>query len=196
MIAYLLVRKNFLGKSFLDFISMMPFAVPGVVMGLGYIYLFSRPIIGNFRLTSIWYILVISYSMRRLPYSVRSSNAVLRQVHESLEEAAQNMGASRFKTLTLITIPLIMPGLIAGAILTFINSFTEVSTSLLLKPLIGPLGFYARPLTLQILLEAKGGPTAIKIAACLGLVQIIVTSVGLYITNKLLGGKAGLAFGG
>jgi iron(III) transport system permease protein len=196
MIAYLLVRKNFLGKSFLDFISMMPFAIPGVVMGLGYIYLFSRPIIGNFRLTSIWYILVISYSMRRLPYSVRSSTAVLRQVHESLEESARNMGASRLKTLTLITIPLIMPGLIAGAILTFINSFTEVSTSLLLKPLIGPLGFYARPLTLQILLEAKGGPTAIKIAACLGLVQIIVTSVGLYLTNKLLGGKAGLAFGG
>lgn len=196
MIAYLVIRKNFLGKSFLDFISMMPFAIPGVVMGLGYIYLFSRPIIGNFRLTSIWYILVISYAMRRLPYSVRSSNAVLRQVHESLEEAARNMGASRLKTLTMITIPLIMPGLIAGAILTFINSFTEVSTSLLLKPLIGPLGFYARPLTLQILLEAKGGPTAIKMAACLGLVQIIVTSVGLYITNKLLGGKAGLAFGG
>jgi putative spermidine/putrescine transport system permease protein len=117
-------------------------------------------------------------------------------VHESLEEAARNMGASRLKTLTMITIPLIMPGLIAGAILTFINSFTEVSTSLLLKPLIGPLGFYARPLTLQILLEAKGGPTAIKMAACLGLVQIIVTSIGLYITNKLLGGKAGLAFGG
>jgi iron(III) transport system permease protein len=196
MIAYLLVRKKFLGKSLLDFISMMPFAIPGVVMGLGYIYLFSRPIIGNFRLTSIWYILVISYSMRRLPYSVRSSHAVLRQVHESLEEAARNMGASRRKTLTMITIPLIMPGLIAGAILTFINSFTEVSTSLLLKPLIGPLGFYARPLTLQILLEAKGGPSAIKIAACLGLVQIIVTSIGLYITNKLLGGKAGLAFGG
>jgi len=195
-IAYLLVRKEFPGKSLLDVISMMPFAVPGIVIGLGYIYLFSRPVIGNFRLTSIWYILVISYSMRRLPYSVRSSHAVLQQIHESLEEAAANLGASRFKTLTSITIPLIMPGLIAGAILTFINCFTEVSTSLLLQPLIGPFGIYARPLTLQILLESKGGPAATRVASCLGFIQIIATSVGLYFTNKLLGGKAGLAFGG
>ena len=195
-IAYLLVRKEFPGKSLLDIISMMPFAVPGIVIGLGYIYLFSRPVIGNFRLTSIWYILVISYAMRRLPYSVRSSHAVLQQIHESLEEAATNLGASRFKTLTSITIPLIMPGLIAGAILTFINCFTEVSTSLLLQPLIGPFGIYARPLTLQILLESKGGPTATRVASCLGFIQIIATSVGLYFTNKLLGGKAGLAFGG
>ena len=195
-IAYLLVRKKFPGKSILDIISMMPFAIPGIVIGLGYIYLFSRPIIGTFRLTSIWYILVIAYAMRRLPYTVRSSHAVLQQVHESLEEAATNLGASRIKTLTSITIPLIMPGLVAGAILTFVTSFTEVSTSLLLQPIIGPLGIYARPLTLQILLEAKGGPTAIRVASCLGFIQIIVTSIGLYITNKLLGGKAGLAFGG
>ncbi|MGD8544956.1 MAG: iron ABC transporter permease, partial [Candidatus Bathyarchaeota archaeon] len=63
-IAYLLVRKTFPGKSILDIISMIPFAIPGIVIGIGYIYTFSVPIIGNFRLTSIWYILVISYAMR------------------------------------------------------------------------------------------------------------------------------------
>jgi iron(III) transport system permease protein len=195
-IAYLLVRKKFPGKSILDIISMMPFAIPGIVIGLGFIYMFSQPIVGNFRLTSIWYILVIAYSMRRLPYTVRSSHAVLKQVHVSLEEAATNLGASRIKTFTSITLPLIMPGLTAGAVLIFITSFTEVSTSLILQPIIGPFGIYARPLTLQILLLAKGGPTAVKVASCLGFIQIIVTSIGLYITNKLLGGKAGLAFGG
>jgi iron(III) transport system permease protein len=195
-IAYLLVRKKFPGKSILDIVSMMPFAVPGVVIGLGFLYMFSQPIVGNFRLTSFWYILVIAYSMRRLPYTVRSSHAVLKQVHVSLEEAAINLGASRIKTFISITLPLIMPGLVAGAVLIFITSFTEVSTSLILQPIIGPFGIYARPLTLQILLLAKGGPTAIKVASCLGFIQIIVTSIGLYITNKLLGGKAGLAFGG
>ena len=195
-IAYLLVRKKFPGKSILDIISMMPFAIPGIVIGLGFIYVFSQPIVGNFRLTSFWYILVIAYSMRRLPYTVRSSHAVLKQIHVSLEEAATNLGASRIKTFTSITLPLIMPGLVAGAVLIFITSFTEVSTSLILQPLIGPFGIYARPLTLQILLLAKGGPTAVKVASCLGFIQIIVTSIGLYITNKLLGGKAGLAFGG
>jgi iron(III) transport system permease protein len=195
-IAYLLVRKKFPGKSILDMISTMPFAIPGIVIGLGFIYMFSQPIIGNFRLTSIWYILVIAYSMRRLPYTVRSSHAVLKQVHTSLEEAAINLGASKIKTFTSITLPLIMPGLVAGAVLIFITSFTEVSTSLILQPLIGPFGPYARPLTLQILLLAKGGPAAIRVASCLGFIQIIVTSIGLYITNKLLGGKAGLAFGG
>ncbi len=195
-IAYVLVRKKFPGKSILDIISTMPFAIPGIVIGLGYLYMFSQPIIGNFRLTSIWYILVIAYSMRRLPYTVRSSHAVLRQVHKSLEEAATNLGASRIKTFISITLPLIGPGLIAGAVLIFVTSFTEVSTSLLLQPLVGPFGYYARPLTLQILLQAKGGPTAIRVASCLGFIQIIATTIGLYITNKLLGGKAGLAFGG
>jgi iron(III) transport system permease protein len=195
-IAYLLVRKKFPGKSILDIVSMMPFAIPGIVIGIGFLHMFSQPIIGNFRLTSFWYILVIAYSMRRLPYTVRSSHAVLKQVHVSLEEAATNLGATRIKTFISITLPLIMPGLVAGAVLIFITSFTEVSTSLILQPIIGPFGIYARPLTLQILLLAKGGPTAIKVASCLGFIQIIVTSVGLYITNKLLGGKAGLAFGG
>jgi iron(III) transport system permease protein len=195
-IAYLLVRKKFPGKSILDIISTMPFAIPGIVIGLGFLYMFSDPIIGNFRLTSFWYILVIAYSMRRLPYTVRSSHAVLKQVHVSLEEAATNLGASRIKTFTSITLPLIMPGLVAGAVMIFITSFTEVSTSLILQPIIGPFGIYARPLTLQILLLAKGGPAALKVASCLGFIQIIVTSIGLYITNKLLGGKAGLAFGG
>ena len=89
-----------------------------------------------------------------------------------------------------------MPGLVAGAVLTFVNCFTEVSTSLMLQPIIGPYGLYARPLALQILLESKGGPTAVRVASCLGVIQIIATTIGLYITNKLLGGKAGLAFGG
>ena len=111
-------------------------------------------------------------------------------------ETLINLGASRIKTLMSITVPLIMPGLVAGAVLTFINCFTEVSTSLMLQPIIGPFGLYARPLSLQILLESKGGPTAIKVASCLGFIQIIATSIGLYLTNKLLGGKAGLAFGG
>jgi iron(III) transport system permease protein len=196
VIAYLLVRKSFPGKSVLDIVSMLPFAVPGIVIGLGYLHLFSKPIIGSFRLTSIWYILVVSYAMRRLPYSVRSSHAVLQQVHESLEEAAMNLGASKLKTFTRITIPLIMPGLIAGGILAFVSAFTEVSTSLLLQPIIGPFGIYAKPITLEILLQSRGGPTAMRVASSLGFIQIIATSVGLYLTNKLLGGKAGLAFGG
>ena len=195
-IAYLLVRKKFPGKSILVIVSMMPFAIPGIVIGLGYIHLFSRLIIGNFRLTSIWFILVISYAMRRLPYAVRSSHAVLQQVHESLEEAANNLGATKIKTLMSITIPLIMPGLVAGAVLTFINCFTGVSTSLMLQPIIGPFGFNASPLALQIFRESKGGPTAVRVASCLGVIQIIATIIGLYITNKLLKGKAGLAFGG
>ena len=123
--------------------------------------------------------------MRRLPYAVRSSHAVLQQIHESLEEAASNLGASRIKTLMSITIPLIMPGLVAGAVLTFVSCFTEVSTSLMLQPIIGPYGLYARPLALQILLESKGGPTAVRVASCLGVIQIIASTVSIYVSfNK------------
>ncbi len=93
--------------------------------------------------------------------------------------------------------PLMLPGVLAGGLLSFVTAFTEVSSSLILYPLIPPITEHARPLTLEIYLMVQRGVTeAFGYAGCLGLIQIIVVAIVFYISNKLLKGKLGVAFGG
>ena len=196
LIGFILVRKKFLGKTALDIISIMPLAVPGVVIALGYLFLFSTRLPGTtFRLSSFWFILVIAYSMRRLPYSVRSSHAALQQIHISLEEAAQNLGASRMWTMLKITIPLMYTGLIAGGTMSFLTAFTEVSTSLMVQPLHGPLGVHARPITLGIYSEILRGAGGYAAAGALGVIQIVIAAICFYFVNRLAGERGELSIG-
>lgn len=196
LIGYILVRKKFLGKTALDIISMIPLAVPGVVIALGYLFLFSSRLPGTtFRLSSFWFILVISYSMRRLPYSVRSGHAALQQIHISLEEAAQNLGASRFWTLLKVTVPLMAAGLFAGGTMSFLTAFTEVSTSLMVQPLHGPLGVHARPITLGIYTEIQRGAGGYAAAGALGVIQIVAAAICFYFMNRIARKSEALSVG-
>ena len=188
VIGYLLVRKRYVGRSLLDIMSMLPLAVPGVVIALGYLFIFSTRLPGtNFRLSSFWFILVIAYSMRRLPYSVRSSHAALQQIHISLEEAAQNLGASRMWTLVKVTVPLMSAGIFAGGTMSFLTAFTEVSTSLMIQPLYGPLGTHARPITLGIYTEIQRGAGGYAAAGALGVIQILVAALCFYLVYRVAG---------
>ena len=188
VIGYLLVRKRYVGRSLLDVMSMLPLAVPGVVIALGYLFIFSTRLPGtNFRLSSFWFILVIAYSMRRLPYSVRSSHAALQQIHISLEEAAHNLGASRMWTLVKVTVPLMSAGIFAGGTMSFLTAFTEVSTSLMIQPLYGPLGTHARPITLGIYTEIQRGAGGYAAAGALGVIQILVAALCFYLVYRVAG---------
>lgn len=196
LIGFILVRKRFVGKTVLDVMSIMPLAVPGVVIALGYLFFFSTRLPGTtFRLSSFWFILVIAYSMRRLPYSVRSSHAVLQQIHISLEEAAQNLGASRIWTMIKVTIPLMYAGLIAGGTMSFLTAFTEVSTSLMVQPIHGPLGVHARPITLGIYSEIQRGAGGYAAAGALGVIQIVIAAVCFYLVNRVVGERGELSIG-
>ncbi|MFQ6123301.1 MAG: ABC transporter permease [Candidatus Heimdallarchaeota archaeon] len=197
IIGYILVRKQIIGKKFLDISSMAPFAIPGIVIASGYIYFFKTPIhfLGDNRLTNFWFILVLAYGMRRLPYAVRSTHAVLQQIHPALEEAASNLGASGTTKFSRITLPLMAPGILAGGTLAFISSFTEVSTSIVIQPQHAIIpGQHARPITLGIYnLALRGGD--VSIPGALGCVQLIVATIGFIVTNKILGARTGVAFG-
>ncbi|MGH7766340.1 MAG: ABC transporter permease, partial [Candidatus Binatia bacterium] len=108
-IAFLLLRSRLWGRNLLDALATLPLAIPGVVLAVGYIRVFHGwdfPGVGA-PLTSTWLILVVAYTMRRLPYTVRACYAALQQVHVSLEESAQNLGANRFRTFFRVTLPLI-----------------------------------------------------------------------------------------
>lgn len=189
-IAFLLLRGRVPGRNLLDAIASMPLAIPGVVLAVGYLRVFHGwefPGIGA-PLTSSWVILVIAYTMRRLPYTVRACYAALQQVHISLEESAQNLGANRLRTFAKITLPLIGGGLVAGGLIAFITSCVELASTIMLVPRIehGPIS-YGIYLYMQSPLGRGAG-------AALGVVSILLVSIGTYLTHRIFGGRAGNAF--
>ncbi len=134
-IAYVVVRTKLPGRQILDALAMLPLAVPGLVLAFGYLAMTQDGKLFE-ALNPISYdpllILVIAYSVRRLPYVVRSAAAGFQQTSVTLEEAAQNLGCPPFKALRRITIPLIMANLLAGGLLAFSFAMLEVSDSLIL----------------------------------------------------------------
>ncbi len=189
-IAYLLLRSRVAGKNLLDAIATMPLAIPGVVLAVGYLRVFHGwdfPGAGG-PLTSSWFILVIAYTMRRLPYTVRACYAALQQVHISLEESAQNLGANRMRTFIRITLPMIAGGVVAGGLIAFVTSCVELASTIMLVPRIelGPIS-YGIYLYMQSPLGRGAG-------AALGVVAILLVSLGTYLTHRIFGGRAGSAF--
>ncbi len=129
MISYIIVRRDTAAAGAIDFLMMVPYLVPGVVMAIGFVSTFRS---GGFNLISTAGLLVMIYFIRRLPYGVRSTTSSLRQIKPSLEEAAINLGASPFKAFLKITVPLIMPGLIVGSLMSFITAINELSSTLII----------------------------------------------------------------
>lgn len=133
-IGYVIVRSKIAGRQLLDFLAMLPLAVPGLVLAFGYLAMSQDGKFFSFlnptRDPTI--LLIIAYSVRRLPYVVRAAVAGFQQTSETLEEAAQNLGCPPLKAVAKITLPLIAANLIAGGLLAFAFAMLEVSDSLIL----------------------------------------------------------------
>lgn len=129
-IAYILVkRKKWKASGVLNQLVMAPYLIPGTVLGIGFILIFNqKPIM----ITGTWLILVLAYFVRKLPYSVKSAETALYQVHSALEEAAQSLGANTMKSFWQITFPLMIGGVISGATLAFLQIMTEISATIIL----------------------------------------------------------------
>jgi iron(III) transport system permease protein len=133
-IAYVVVRTRIAGRNVLDFLSMLPLAVPGIVLAFGYLamsqegrfFYFINPV----RNPTV--LLIVAYSIRRLPYVVRSAAAGFQQTSVTLEEAAENLGSPPFRAMIRVTLPLIAANLMAGALLAFAFAMLEVSDSVIL----------------------------------------------------------------
>lgn len=128
-IAYLVVRRKSVVNDTIDTLSMIPYIIPGAVVGIGLIMGFNT---GVLVLTGTVTIMVIGLVVRRIPYTIRSSIAILQQIPITIEEAAISLGASKLKTFGRITIPMMSSGVIAGAILSWVTIITELSTAILL----------------------------------------------------------------
>ncbi len=129
LIAYLVVRRSNVLNNAIDTVSMLPYIMPGAVVGLGLLTAFgSKPL----ALTGTFAIMVISFVIRRLPYTIRSATATLMQIAPSIEEAAISLGASKAKTFVKITVPMMANGILSGAILSWVAIVTEMSSSIIL----------------------------------------------------------------
>jgi iron(III) transport system permease protein len=129
-IAYVLVRKKYpLLNPVLNGIVMMPYVIPGTVIGIGLILALNTP---PLVLTGTWAILCLSFFIRNLPYTVKSAEAVLFQIHPALEEAAVSLGATPMRSFLHATLPLMASGLVSGATLAFLHGMTELSSTIVL----------------------------------------------------------------
>ncbi|MCW0217041.1 MAG: iron ABC transporter permease [Prosthecobacter sp.] len=190
-VAYVNVRTRLWGRQILDAMAMLPLAVPGVVMAFGYLAM-TRPgqpfdwlILGE----NPFLILVIAYAVRRLPYIVRSAAAGFQQVSPTLEEAAQNLGASPERALWRVTLPLVAPNLLAGGLLAFAFAMLEVSDSMILAQQSAHF-----PITKAIyflVMSLGNGP---NLASALGVWAMIFLTITIVGAALLLGKKLGTLF--
>ena len=186
-IAYLLTRTLIPGRNVIDALTMLPLAVPGVVIAFGYLTGFSHTLL-NARVNPIP-LLIIGYSVRRLPYMVRTAYAGFQQTSVTLEEAAHNVGAGPMKTLWRITMPLVFANLVAGGILCFTFAMLEVSDSLILAL---EQRFY--PITKAIYYLSSRLPDGPYIASAMGMIGMALLAAGLIIAGRFLGKRMGELF--
>lgn len=188
-IAYLLQRGRVPGKGALDAIAMMPIALPGVVIGVGFLRIFYNITLPGTEtsLASTWAIFVLAYMVRRLPYALRASHAALHQVHGSLEDAAAIAGAPRVRAFRRVVLPLILGGVVAGGVLVFITAAVEFSTTITLVSRIEQ-----SPLSYGIYIYSQS-PLGRGAAAALGVVAIVIVGLGTYLANRL-SGRGRMAF--
>ena len=190
LIAWCLTRRRVPFAGVVDALAMLPLALPGIVIAFGYIAAFDWRISWLNPRENPTLLLIISYSVRRLPYIVRSAYAGFQQTSITLEEASANLGASAFRTLRKITLPLVMANLIAGTILTFAFAMLEVSDGLILA-----MKERYFPITKAIYqLMGRIDPNSASVACALGVMGMIILTLSLFFAARVLGRKMGQLF--
>ena len=179
-IAYLILRTNLPGRRWLDYMASAALAIPGLVLAIGYLRLFkgvNLPFTDT-PVVSTWVLIMLAYAVRRLPYALRSCMAALQQVHVSLEEAAQSLGATRMSTIRRVMVPLMMGGMLAGFVTSFITAAVELSATILLAS-----AQSQAPMSYGIYLYMQSisgrGP-----GAALGVLAVLVVAIGTYLSHR------------
>ena len=179
LLAYVVVRKKSAISSFLDFVMMFPYVIPGSVLGISLVVAFNKP---PLVLTGTAAIMIIAYVIRKLPYTLRSSVGILYQIDTSVEEASISLGYSQGVTFFNVTAPLMLPGVLSGAVLSFISTINELSSSLMLYA--GPTATISVAIFSEIFRDGYG--TGAALASMLTFSTVLV----LMLFNKLSGGKS------
>ncbi|MFC2419866.1 MAG: ABC transporter permease, partial [Treponema maltophilum] len=178
LIAYLSVRKKNGINTVLDVLVMFPYVIPGAVLGISLLLSFNKkPLF----FTGTWIIMVLAYVIRKLPYTVRSSSAILYQIDPSIEEASINLGVSPVRTFFKTTALLMMPGVFSGAIMSWITTINELSSSIML--------YTSKTATISVAVYTEVLRGNFGTAAALAVVLSFTSILSVLLFNKLSGGK-------
>ena len=170
LIAYLVVRRSSIWSNTIDTLSMLPYIMPGSVIGIALVIAFGKKPLA---LTGTITIMLISFVIRRMPYTIRSATATLMQIPMSIEEAAISLGASKLKTFAKITVPMMSNGIISGAILSWVSIVTELSSSIIL--------YNNRNITLTMSAYVAISRGNYGLAAAFSAILTVVTAISLMV---------------
>jgi iron(III) transport system permease protein len=175
IIAFLIIRKKFIGKKWMEFTSMLTFAVPGTVVGIGYILAFNeKPLL----LTGSAAIIIICLTFRNMPVGIEGGTNSLRQVDPSIEEASAILGANSYTTFRRISLPLMRPALFSALVYSFVKSMTSISAIIFLVSVNWNL------MTVTILSQVEG--SRLGAAAAYSVILIVIVMVALGILQLLV----------
>ena len=176
LIGYVVARSESRFAGLLDSALFIPYVVPGVVLGLAFVITFNvKPI----EITGTATIIVLMLFIRRLPYAVRSSASILKQVRGSIEEAAISLGASPARAFLMITMPLMLPGIVAGALMSFITAINELSSSLIL--------YVGRTMTMPVRIYLSVLDGEFGTAAALSTILLVASGLSVYVIFRVSG---------
>ncbi|HYH02959.1 MAG TPA: iron ABC transporter permease [Bacillota bacterium] len=178
LIAYLIVRKRSKLNSLLDILVMFPFVVPGAVLGISLLVAFNKPPI---YISGTWFILVIAYVIRKLPYTIRSSSAILYQIDAAIEEASISLGVPPLQTFFKTTAILMIPGVFSGAILSWITTINELSSSIML--------YTGKTATISVAIYTEVVRANFGTAAALATILTVATTISILIFTRISGNK-------
>lgn len=174
LVAYLVVRRTSFWNNTIDTLSMLPYIMPGSVIGIALVIAFgSKPL----ALTGTLTIMIISLVIRRMPYTIRSATATLMQIPLSVEEAAISLGASKMKTFFKVTVPMMSNGILSGAILSWVSIVTELSSAIIL--------YNNKTITLTMSAYVAINRGNYGLAAAFSAVLTIITVISLLIYMKV-----------
>ncbi len=192
-ISFLIIRKKFIGRGLMEFISMLTFAVPGTVVGIGYILAFNqKSVVMPVVLTGTAWIIILLLVFRNMPVGIRSGIAALQQIDPAIEEASTDLGADSNTTFRKITLPMIAPAFFSGLAYSFVKAMTAISAIIFVVSgqwnliTVAILGFvdntqYAHAAAMSMLL-------IVIVLIALGLIQFIVGKIGKGVrTTEILG---------
>ena len=178
LIAYVLVRRKSKLTAAMDSILMLPYVMPGTVLGISLIIAFNKPPIV---LTGTWVILVIAYIIRKIPYTIRSSTAILHQLDRNVEEASISLGVPPAKTFFKTTARLMAPGVASGGILSWITTINELSSTIVL--------YFGATATISVTIYSEVFTSNYGTGAALASILSLTTLVSLLIAYFVSGRK-------
>lgn len=178
LVSYVIVRKKSKASSLIDTLIMFPYVIPGSVLGIGLIVAFNHPPLVLVGTSSI---MIISYIVRKLPYTVRSGSAFLYQMDPSVEEASINLGVSPMKTFFTMTARMMLPGVMSGAVLSWITCINELSSSIML--------YSGKTSTISVAIYQEVVRMSDGTAGALATILSVTTVLSLLLVFKLTKGK-------